>query len=437
LAAARLYQRKWTLIQLPIALAAVAAMAVLWLALLPMPSSQLTLSSGDPNGVYHAHARRYADLFARHGVSLQVVPSDGSVENVRRLRGVAQPQAQLALVQGGAAAGISSGDGDKLVTIARVDVEPVWIFSRLAGFDSLQQLQGLRVSLGPRGSGTRELATLLLEQVRLTPKDVVDSDLGGMALVQAMRQGTVDAAIMVSAPGSQIVRAMLQTPGVQLVQLSRSAALIERMPHLQVRLLPAGALDPTARLPARDTTILVTTASLVARADLHPALQRLAASVAQEVHAGPGLFHRPGEFPTVRRVEFPASAEARQTLAQGLSPLERELPFFWGQLLLRLLVICLPVGLVAWWLARLVPAYVHWLVESQLVRWYGELKYIEDDLVRNAVVGIQISRHLASLYEIERRMAAFGVPDDLMARWFTLRQHIDFVRASLRRKSGR
>jgi hypothetical protein len=360
------------------------------------------------------------------------------VQNVRRLRGEETPQAQLALVQGGASSVPSAGTHrNKLVTIARVDVEPVWIFSRLAGFDSLQQLQGLRVSLGPRGSGTRQLATLLLEQVRLAPKDLVDSDLGGMAAVQALRQGALDAAIMVSAPGSPVVRAMLQTPGVHLVQLSRSAALIERVPYLQVRLLPAGALDPVARLPARDISVLVTTASLVARADLHPALQRLAASIAQDVHAGPGLFHRAGEFPSVRRVEFPASIEARQTLAQGLSWIERELPLRLGQLLLRLLLICLPVGLLAWWLARMLPAYLHWLVESQLLRWYGELKYIEEDLARNAVAGIQISRHLASLYEIEKRMVAFGVPDDLMPRWFTLRQHIDFVRASLRRKSGR
>jgi len=34
-------------------------------------------------------------------------------------------------------------------------------------------------------------------------------------------------------------------------------------------------------------------------------------------------------------------------------------------------------------------------------------------------------------------MAAFATPGYLMPRWFTLRQHIDFVRARLYRARGR
>ncbi|MBC5766491.1 TAXI family TRAP transporter solute-binding subunit [Ramlibacter albus] len=437
MAAAHLYQRKGLLIQLPIALAALVAMAVLWQLFLPMPAARVVLSSGDANGAYHAHALKYAEFMGRHGVDVDVQTSGGSVQNLRRLQGLEQPAAQLAIVQGGASAGPREAGAAKLVTLARVDVEPVWIFARTGGIDSLQQLQGQRVSLGPKGSGTRQLALLLLQQVRLTPRDIVDTDVSNMAAVEAFRAGTLDAAIMVGSPGSPVVRAMLQTPGVQIVQLSRTAALLERLPYLQVRLLPAGSLDPAARLPARDLSLLVTTASLVARADLAAPLQRLAAAAALEAHGGSGLFHRAGEFPSLRRVEFPASIEARHTLAQGLPWLEEQLPFFWAQLLVRLLVICLPVALVAWWAARLLPAYLHWLLESRLVRWYGELKYIENDLANDAVAGIQISRHLASLYDIERRMNALAVPSDLMPRWFTLKQHVDFVRVGLRRRSGR
>jgi TRAP-type uncharacterized transport system substrate-binding protein len=436
--AARIYQRKWLLVKLPLAALALAAMAWLWLRWLPLPPSEVTLSSGLPEGVYHAYAQRYAQAFERHGVTLHVMPSEGADMNLQRLRGVATPQADMAFMQGGM--GFSAAEraaGVRLETLARVDTEPLWIFSRVPGLDSLEQLQGLRVSLGPAGSGTRKLATLLLEQVRLGPKDIVDAQTSGQAAVRALAQGQLDVVAMVSSPQSAVVKAMLRTPGVHLVQLRRSAALTERMPYLQVRLLPQGTLDPAARLPARDIALLVTTSSLVARADLHPALQRLAAEVAREIHDAPSPFHRAGEFPNLRRIEFPASEEARYTLVQGRPWLEAHLPFWWAQVVIRLLVVCLPVALATYWLARAIPAYLRWLVESRVARWYGELKFIEYDLSREGVTGLDVSKYLGRLGDIERRMAAFAAPAYLMPRWFTLRQHIGFVRSRLYRMRGR
>jgi TRAP-type uncharacterized transport system substrate-binding protein len=432
--AGRVYQLKWLVIKLPIAVLAIAVMAWLWTAWLPLPPSQVTLSSGLPEGIYHAHALRYQEFFARNGVTLQVVPSEGTVQNLERLAGRAAPRADLAFVQGG---GGEPSRAVRLLTIARVDVEPLWIFSRIAGLDSPQQLQGLRVSLGPAGSGTRQVGLALLEQVRLTSKDIVDSPLSGPAAVRALAGGALDVVMMVSAPDSPVVRALVETPGVHLAQLRRSGALIERMPYLESRLLPQGAMGSRNTLPARDTTVLATSASLVARDDLHPALQRLAARAAQDIHARPALFRQAGEFPTLKRIEFPASEPARRTLAHGLPWFEAYLPFWWGQVLLRLLVVCLPVALLALWLARIVPAYLRWLLESRVARWYGELKYIEHDLSRETMTGLDLAKYVARLDSIERRMREVVTPPYLMPRWFLLRQHVEFVRAGLHRQRGR
>lgn len=435
--AAQLYQRKWLLIKLPIALLAAAAMALLWTRWMPLPPTELTLSAGQPDGAYYAAAQRYAEKFAEYGVTLRVLPSEGAVQNLQRLRGTTAPRADLAFVQGGVGEPADRDRASRVLTIARVDVEPLWIFSRVPGIDSLQQLQGLRVALGPKGSGTRKVGLALLEQVRLKPTDVIDSDLGGMQAANALLRGTVDVAVIVMASQAPAVAALMQAPGVSLVQLGRSAALTERLPFLQPALLPQGSLGPGNRLPARDTTLLVTTASLVARADLHPALQRLAAQVARDVHGRAGLFHRAGDFPSLKRIEFPASGEARYTLVHGLPWWEELLPFWWGELLLRLLVICLPIALAAVWLARALPAYLRWLVESRVVRWYGELKFIEHDLASETVSGLDMTKYLGRLNAIEKRMDVAVMPAYLMPRWFALRNHIDFVRTSLFRKRGR
>ena len=434
--AAHLYQRKWLLIRLPIALVALVLMAWIWVRWMPLPPSTLTISSGMPHGVYNAYALRYQQYFDENGITLVVAPSEGTVHNLQRLAGLAQPQADLAFVQGGSRRG-AEANGTRLLAIARVDIETLWIFTRVPGLDSLQQLKGLRVSLGPAGSGTRTLGLALLDQVRMTTKDIVDSDLSGPASVRAMAQGTLDVVMMVSSPDSAVVAEMIELPGVQLAQIRRSSALIERLPYLEARLLPQGALGARANQPTRDTTVLATSASLLARADVHPALQRLAARAAQDIHRSGGLFRQAGEFPTIKRVEYSASEEARRTLAHGLPWFEAYLPFWTGQVLLRVLVICLPIALVAMWLARALPAYLRWLVESRIARWYGELKYIEFEMARPRVTALDRTKYLERLAHIEMSMKTVVTPPYLMPRWFLLRDHVEFVRGRLNRQRGR
>ncbi len=434
---AKLYQRKWLLIRLPLVLAAIAAAAYLWACVWPMPPTRLSISTAQADGAYYLHAQRYAEKFAQRGVTLDILDSAGSEENLRRLRQPAAP-ADLALVQGGfgyLGASFEGRDRSRVQTLANVDVEPVWLFSRNREIDSLNQLQGLRLAIGPEGSGHRKVALKLLEQARVGDNQLSLSPLTGSAAVQAMRQGAVDAVLMVVAPESAALQNMLSVPGIQIANLKKSAAITERNPYLESRLLAMGTLD--TRLPPRDSTLLTTSTSLVAREDLHPALQRLAIAVAMEVHAAGGLFHRAGDFPSLRRVDFPTSPQTRDTLAHGLPWLEQVLPFWWAQLAGRILLICLPLLLLAACLMRLIPAYLRWMLESRVNRWYGELKFIENDLSRQELTGLELAKFLQRLNSIDRTLLAFATPKDLIARCYMLHQHIEFVRQRLYRMRGR
>ena len=301
--------------------------------------------------------------------------------------------------------------------------------------DSLNQLQGMRVAIGPEGSGSRKVALKLLEQARIAMSELTLSKLTGSAAVQAMRQNQLDVVLMVAPTESFAVQNMLGLPGIQLANLRKSAAITERNPYLEPRLLAQGALD--TRLPPRDITLLTTSASLVAREDLHPALKRLAIAVAMEVHTGGGLFHRAGDFPSLRRIDFPTAPQARETLVHGLPLLERLLPFWWAQLTERILLIVLPVTLMAFWLMRLIPTYLRWVLESRVNRWYGELKFIENDLSQDTLSGLDLTRFLLRLNSIDKALMAFACPKDLMARCYTLHQHIEFVRQRLYKMRGR
>ena len=141
---------------------------------------------------------------------------------------------------------------------------------------------------------------------------------------------------------------MLNIPGIQLASLHKSAAIIERNPYLEASLLPQGALE--ARIPSRDTTMLTMSTRLVTRENLHPALKRLAIAATMDVNTGGGLFHRAGDFPSLRRIDFPTAPFARFTLTNGLHLHERLLSFWWAQFAGRVVLLVLPVMLIALWL---------------------------------------------------------------------------------------
>ena len=434
---AGLYQRKWLFIRLPIVGLALLAVSWLWLFIYPIPESKITITTGGADGAYFRHAQRYAELLAGYGVILEIQTSAGSQQNLERLRRESEP-VDLALMQGGfgyLGASLERRDKSRVETLANVDIEAVWIFTRNREIESLPQLQGLRVAVGPEGSGARKVALQLLEQARISPKEITLSALTGVQAASAVRQGSLDAALMVTTADSPALNNMLSVPGIHLASLRKSPAITERNPYLESRLLGQGSLD--TNMPPRDITLLTTSASLVARDTLHPSLKRLALMAAIETHVAGGLFHQAGEFPSLRRIDFPISSQSRTTLSNGLPWIESKLPFWWAQFAERVLLIALPVALLAYWLMRLIPAYLRWTLESRVNRWYGELKFIENDLSQQALSGLDLTRFLSRLNDIDKALLAFACPKDLVTRCYMLHQHIDFVRQRLYRMRGR
>ena len=84
----------------PILLASAAA---IWLALhfvRPLPPSTLVMSSGPKGSSFERDAERYRAILAEKGITLKIIPSAGSLQNLDRL---SEPHAHydIALVQAG------------------------------------------------------------------------------------------------------------------------------------------------------------------------------------------------------------------------------------------------------------------------------------------------------------------------------------------------
>ena len=436
---AYIYKRRWAMVYVPIVCMAVCIFV--WLAwyVFPPAPSKITITSGAAEGMYHQHALRYVEFFASHGVEAEVLTSAGSAQNIERLRDTRQ-SAQIGFVQGGFGQLERTNTNENrtgIQILANVDIEPVWVFSRIPTLDSLPQLQGLRVSIGAEGSGSRAMAQQLLAQVRLTPKDLLISDAAGLAAAKALEEGRLDVAIFVAAAKAPIVKAMLRIPGVQLVQLKHSTALTERLPYLAPRLVAQGMLDDATSQPVRDMMLLTTMASVVVSENLHPALKRLTTAAAVAIHNEATVLSRAGEFPTLKQADFPSAQEARHILLHGLPWLEQKLSLDIAQWVWRVLFLALPLVLLVWTACTMVPAYMRWKLESRINRWYGELKFIEYDLEQTRPSGLDVMRFDDQLRKIDAAFNSFDAPQDFMQRLYMLRQHINFVRQQLSNQRGR
>src|ERR1022692_3233469 len=123
------------------------------------PPSKLVIASGPPGSRFNMVAQQYQKILARNGITLKIVSTEGSLDNLNRLLS-AHSGVDIALVQTGTAGAREIGD---LVSLGSMFYVPLTIFYRSpAALERLSQLRGLRIAIGPPGSGTRSLALALL-----------------------------------------------------------------------------------------------------------------------------------------------------------------------------------------------------------------------------------------------------------------------------------
>jgi hypothetical protein len=87
---------------IPAAVLIVAAFVFAFMKMKPSPPSTITIATGSKSGAYTAFAERYKTALKRHGVTLNIVHTQGSVENLKLISDPTQ-KIDIAFMQGGIA----------------------------------------------------------------------------------------------------------------------------------------------------------------------------------------------------------------------------------------------------------------------------------------------------------------------------------------------
>jgi hypothetical protein len=145
----------------------------------------------------------------------------------------------------------------------------------------------MRLGLGPAESGTRAVATRLLDHYGITPGEGGDFDAPPADAAQLLLDGTIDALFLVSALHSPVVEELVATGRVRFVDATDAAeGFATRFPYLSADTIPAHTYPCSApsipALPASAVSTLSVPAILVCDRDLDNHLvQRLTTALFQ------------------------------------------------------------------------------------------------------------------------------------------------------------
>ncbi len=412
---------------LPTLIIAAVALVVAFLFVEPAPPSSIRMATGAAEGHYHRVGLQYRKFLERERIELELVPTDGAEENLQQLE--APEGVDIAIVQGGL--GEPAAD-EGIVSLASLYLEPLWVFHRLdRGASRLTEFRGRRVAVGLEGSGSRALADLLLTDCGIEAETTTLLPLSAAAATKSLRDGSIDAALFVASIDTPIVGELLATPGVHLMSLERAEAYTRRHRFLSRVELPMGTVDPATDLPPHDTILIAPAATLLARAELHPALMSLLLQAATETHSRASVLQAHGEFPSPKYLRFPLPKEAVRYFKSGPPFLQRYLPFWAANLIDRLKFMILPLLTLLIPLFKIVPPTYRWKVRSKIYRWYGELEAAEKSIAEDASEA-NVNRQLDRLATIEKEIEHVSVPLSYADEAYHLRLHLDLVRRKVR-----
>ncbi|GAB3543829.1 TAXI family TRAP transporter solute-binding subunit [Noviherbaspirillum agri] len=411
----------------PAAIAVIATCLLAYWLIDPFPPSEVVLATGQDNSAYEVFGKEYAEKLGRFGITAQLSPSLGSQENLQRLK---EGGVDLAFVQSGST---DEQDAERagLISLGSLFTEPVWLFLReKKSVAQLTQLRGLKINVGPEGTGVPGLFRKLLAANGVEPDQLVLGSLENTPATVELLEGRIDGLVFSSAPDAPLIQMLLQTPGIRLFDFPQAEAYTRRFPFLSHVVLPRGIVDLGRNIPSKEHHLIAPTATLVAREGVHPALVNLFVQAAAEVHGRTGWFQKKGEFPTASYTEIPVSPAAARFYTSGPPLLQRYLPFWLANFFERMWVVIVALGALILPLSRIIPPLYVWRVRSRVFRWYGQLRAVEQAIEdvseehRANVYPAQLKR----LNDIEERVNRISIPLSFADELYGLRSHINFVR---------
>jgi TRAP-type uncharacterized transport system substrate-binding protein len=423
-----LLRHHWPAITITVTAAAIGCAALVMLG--NMPPHRIVMATGPEGSAYEENGKRYQAALAKAGVQVQLRSTAGSVETAALLR---DPHSgvSVGLMQGGVVGAVNTAGLESLGAVA---YEPLWWFRRRENQDiGTDGLRGRRIAIGPQGSGTRALSLELIKRIGLQGQTGELLALEPREAAEKLKAGDIDVAFMMNSWEAPLVQQLLADERVALSGFPHADAFVALYPFLHKVIVPRGVTDLARDQPPADVALIATRTNLVVRRDLHPALEYLLLNAATEIHSGPSIFNRANEFPAAEAIDMPLSSEAARFYKSGLPFLHDYFPFWMAALLGKVIILLIPILAVLYPMVRFLPRLYDWAMRSKVLRMYGELRLLEDEMANARGSGSDMREMIARLDRLEEQANRLRVPVAYVSMLYVLRDHIDLVREGVRK----
>ena len=396
------------------------------------PPTEITILSGEEGSIIHGTAMKYAKALEKNKIKVNVLTSNGSLENLKRISD-GKGKIDLAFIQSGSED--EKSELENLVSLGGISYQPLFFFYRGSPITRLSQMKGKTLAIGSEGSGARKLALKLLklnginEEAKFLP-------LEGEAVSEALLNNKIDGAFMMGEDASvSVLRKLLYSPGIHLFSFNNASAYIRKIDILHILELPEGVLNFEQNVPDKSITLMGPMVELIATKDLHPALSDMVLDAATEIHGAAGIFKKRAEFPMAVENRIKLSDDANRFYKSGKSFLYRYFPFWLASLLNRILVVFLPMMIVLIPAVRSVPAIFRWIGQMRIRRRYRALLRLE--------AKFKFEKDPEKLKELNEQFESIEKDIDQMKvraifadQFYLLRSHIDYVRKLMLSRTG-
>jgi hypothetical protein len=393
----------------------------------PPPPKRFILAAGPASGDYYRYANSYKNKLADEGITVEVIETAGSLENVGLL---VEGKADVAFIQSGLE---TKESRKKIETLASLYYEPLWVFSRKNDLreKDLHNLHDNKLAIGTKGSGTNAIARQLLELNKIIGKTTL-IDFSGKEASKALQEGRVDAAFFVARPESPYIQELLHKKNIRLLSFQRAQGYTHLLPFLSKVQLNEGVIDMAADIPDDDVYLLSPVAQLASRTDFNGALKTLLVGASMKIHGNADIFSAKGQFPSLDHVDFPIAEEAARYFKYGPNFLQRFLPFWLADMINRMVVMLIPLLGVMLPLLKIASPVYRWRTRSKIYKWYKSLKKTEE----TAIAGdSELKEALASLERIDAEVKKTEVPLSYADELYNLRRHIQLIKEHLQKNT--
>ena len=396
----------------------------------PAPPKFIRIAAGNEYSSSFVTANRIKNEIEKNGIKVEVVKTAGNLDNVALLE---QPESKvsLAIIQSGT---FKQANHPKLESLANLYLTPLLVIYRKDSFQKkpefIRDFIDQRISIGP----AQENASLLFHEVTKfsSAQKKFSSNLEQswdlVKSLDALQKKELDAVFFVERPDEEeeILEA-LKNPNFGLFNLTKAFAYPSRIKTSKVVEIPRATFSLQYDLPPTDIKTIGVSAELVAQKGINPAITGLILDIISRTESPRSILQKEKEYPNDRELSFEQNEDSERYFRNGLSFLNKYLPFWvavWGDRLIKTLI---PILAILIPVVNFYPQIVQFRTKHKLQTIYKELHQIEHDVEMHHDKNKLKERLIA----VEMKATQLHIPDLDTKSIFDLRENIRFVKDQL------